>query len=240
MTKEEIIKDSSAFQEACGKLVRANVEQCLSNLMCSVGSNIEDCARIFDYDYDTMQGWFESTDYEEPAREAGWDEIDGEIVKRAGVLVEYPAHKHGGPNDFDYWDVIHEASTAQTVDERFELGIDFADVDDDDEAVWAALTEEQKKELIAEYREANQESADSWEDACNTDDLEPNTSEVYEHWAVSSWLGHQLEQRGEVVFEFCGMTVWGRCCSGQSIKLDSVIEDIAKDMPDYAFIWRNE
>ena len=55
-------------------------------------------------------------------------------------------------------------------------------------------------------------------------------SEVLEHWIVSDWLARNLADRGETVCELMGLTIWGRCTSGQSIALDGIIEDIAKDM----------
>ncbi|UCV26734.1 hypothetical protein [Ferribacterium limneticum] len=240
MTKDEIIADSCLFQRACGKLVEAHVEQSLSQLMYSIGKDLEAAAKLFDYSYEDMFDWFMTKDWEEPAREEGWDEVDGQIVKRAGKLVGYPAHKWGNSNDFDNWDVINEAGGAFDVDERFNLGIDFDAEADDDEAIWAHLSEEQKQELIAEYVATQQDEADSWQEACEQDSIEPYEREIYEHWAVSSWLGGELSARGELVFEFCNMTIWGRGCTGQSIMLDGVICEIAKAQPDYSFIWGNE
>ena len=53
------------------------------------------------------------------------------------------------------------------------------------------------------------------------------TPEIFEHWIVSDWLAHELDERGErVLRDFFGLTVWGRSCTGQSILLDRVICDI--------------
>jgi hypothetical protein len=58
----------------------------------------------------------------------------------------------------------------------------------------------------------------------------PDGSEVYEHWIVSNWLADKLEERGEAVArDVAGLTTWGRCTTGQSMALDSVIQDIALD-----------
>ena len=55
--------------------------------------------------------------------------------------------------------------------------------------------------------------------------------EVYEYWAVTSWLADKLKEYGEPVAEF-GLTHvwgrWGRGTTGQAIALDYVIEQIAK------------
>lgn len=60
---------------------------------------------------------------------------------------------------------------------------------------------------------------------------EPDPVEVYEHWIVSDYLARKLEEYGEVVdFDVHGLTIWGRCTTGQSIMLDDVIEKIAIDV----------
>ena len=50
--------------------------------------------------------------------------------------------------------------------------------------------------------------------------------EALEHWLVSEWLGKRLQEEGEMVIDFYGLTIWGRTTSGQAIYIDSVIEDI--------------
>lgn len=73
--------------------------------------------------------------------------------------------------------------------------------------------------------------ADSWQQACEIDDLEPYEWEVFEHWIVSDWLADKLEAKGErVEKDFWGLTVWGRTTTGQAIYMDSVIEAIYADM----------
>lgn len=75
------------------------------------------------------------------------------------------------------------------------------------------------------------------EDTCESDaasvlyatELDPEEREVYEHWAVTDWLGKKLEARGEKVdFDFAGLTIWGRTTTGQSISMDSVMSDICE------------
>ena len=59
------------------------------------------------------------------------------------------------------------------------------------------------------------------------EDEEDEYEEVFEHWIVSDWLADKLIAKGEtVVKDFHGLTIWGRCCSGQAILLDYVIRDI--------------
>lgn len=59
----------------------------------------------------------------------------------------------------------------------------------------------------------------------------PDGAEVYEHWIVSDWLAARLIEAGEtVVRDVAGLTVWGRCTTGQAISMDGVIQRIALDI----------
>ena len=51
--------------------------------------------------------------------------------------------------------------------------------------------------------------------------------EIYEYWAVSSWLAEKLKERGEIVIDSYP-DIWGRQTTGQAIKLDGVIRSIAQ------------
>lgn len=74
---------------------------------------------------------------------------------------------------------------------------------------------------------------DNWKELCfhegvDTDDYR---SEVFEHWIVSDWIASKLIEHGEVVdTDFMGLTIWGRTTTGQSISMDCVIQQIAKDL----------
>jgi hypothetical protein len=70
---------------------------------------------------------------------------------------------------------------------------------------------------------------DAWQKVAEEYDIEPENVDVYEHWLVSDWFGERLRRKGETVVEILGMTIWGRTCTGQSISMDYVIEQIAKD-----------
>lgn len=72
--------------------------------------------------------------------------------------------------------------------------------------------------------------ADSWEALCAEFDIEPHESEVYEHWAVSTWFAEKLAEKGEKVnTDFAGLNVWARQCSGQAIAADAVVLKIARE-----------
>lgn len=71
---------------------------------------------------------------------------------------------------------------------------------------------------------------DAMEEFVMDHDIEPNRIEVYEHWIVSDFFARKLKGKGEIVEDFMGMTIWGRCTTGQAILLDGVIKEIASDM----------
>lgn len=54
--------------------------------------------------------------------------------------------------------------------------------------------------------------------------------EVYEWWAIDSWLGKKLTDRGHIVLDLGFMTVWGREGTGQAIKMDYDIQQITLDI----------
>lgn len=61
---------------------------------------------------------------------------------------------------------------------------------------------------------------------------ESDYEEAYEHWVVSDWLARKLAEKGEMILRgFMGLTIWGRTCTGQAIKLDSVICAIYDEGP---------
>lgn len=61
-------------------------------------------------------------------------------------------------------------------------------------------------------------------------DIESQGKEVFEWWIVSNYLYNKLKEKGEVVTEWGNNYYWGRCTTGQSILLDSVISSICYDM----------
>lgn len=57
---------------------------------------------------------------------------------------------------------------------------------------------------------------------------EKTPNEPIEWWCVSNWLKEKLLEYNEPILENDFGTWWGRCTTGQSIKLDWVIQEIAK------------
>lgn len=63
-------------------------------------------------------------------------------------------------------------------------------------------------------------------------DEQPDTEaqEIYEWYLVSEYLADLLKDKNEPVIITYNSCYWGRCCSGQAIKLDGVITDICSDI----------
>ena len=188
MTKQEIIQDETLFQRACGLWVERNIGQCVSSLMYNVGRNLEECSRIFDFDYDEAFGWFQREDHEE--------------------AVSYHI------SNLDRDEVV-EYLTGRSIECR----------DDEDIATLReAMFEDIKSEDLDEYAREN--------------GIDPDYDEVYEHYIVnSSWAADDLRAYGQIVFEFGGLTIFGRCATGQSLSLDGWVRRLMRDLPDDHWIW---
>ena len=115
--------------------------------------------------------------------------------------------------------------TYQAVDDMVTQDLDeWLDEDED--------RNEKFRELVFEQLE----STSSMEELCREFqvDIDDFRDEVYEHWVVDTHLANMLKSRGEVVGELCGLTIWGRSCTGMSISLDGVIQRCAIE------IWKEE
>jgi hypothetical protein len=76
----------------------------------------------------------------------------------------------------------------------------------------------------------NEETYEDAEELCNSENLDPQMLEPYEFWSVSEWLGEKLKQNGEIVENIYGLTIWGRCTTGQAILLDYAISKVCEDL----------
>lgn len=233
LTKSEILADEGKFQEACRRYVSHNVHFCVSSLMYDIGQNLEECSRIFDFDYDEAMGWFQREDWKSPVEEfvrnADLDDL-GRIADLVG-----------------WWnDVLAEAGVPEVEevnrDEDSESEWRFVSevehwFDDEDDAIEAARMSviDKIRELVSDLITTDEEYREVFDEF----GLDPDTWEIYEHWVVDRYFAcNELEPRGHVVFEFCGMTIWGRPTTGQAILLDGVIRDIVRELDDDHWVWR--
>lgn len=88
-------------------------------------------------------------------------------------------------------------------------------------------TEDTIREKVIALVEAE---SNGWQKVCDDNRLDPEQREAYEHWIVSGWLARKLAEKGEITGEVCGLTIWGRCTTGQSISMDGVIEEITREL----------
>ena len=211
MTKQEIIKDETLFQRACGFWVERNIGQCVSSLMYDVGRNLEECSRIFDFDYDEAIGWFQSEDYSEVVSDF-IDDADLDDLETIADMVED-------------WDGIVYSVLGMSPEEYAAEETSEDDQTEDLKALRAKV-----KALItndSEYAEIGRHF-----------NLDPDYDEVYEHYIVnSSWAADDLRAYGQIVFEFGGLTIFGRCTTGQSMSLDGWTRRLMRDLPEDHWIW---
>ena len=68
-------------------------------------------------------------------------------------------------------------------------------------------------------------------DVCEEEGFDAYEREIFEHWSVSTWLAEKLAAKGERVdMDFAGLCVWGRTTTGQGVDMDSVIQDIVREL----------
>jgi hypothetical protein len=62
------------------------------------------------------------------------------------------------------------------------------------------------------------------------DEDEDRYIDVFEYWIVTSWLADKLRKHNECVTAIGYQHIWSRTTTGQSIKLDQVIIDLAREL----------
>ena len=211
MNKQEIITNETLFQRACDLWVERNIGQCVSSLMYDVGRNLEECSRIFDFDYDEALGWFQREDYSEVVS----DFIDDADLNDLETIADMVGDWEGA-----VYSVLGMSPEEYAAEETSE----------DDQTEDLKALRAKVKALItndSEYTEIGRHF-----------NLDPDYNEVYEHWIVnSSWAADDLRAYGQIVFEFGGLTIFGRCTTGQSILLDGWTRRLMRDLPDDHWVW---
>jgi len=211
MTKNEILKNASAFQRVCGAYVRHNLVCCVSTMMYDLRDVAE---RLEEYDtYMTLVSG--KPDYEEAATQFILNDAD--IYQLEGIADEVG----------DWAEILEQSGVPANVDEIIEASETLCDLDD-------YLT---ANDLYDAVRRAVCGAVSDYGWVCQEFDLEPEYSEAFEHWVVDRWFGRQLEDQGQVVEEFLGLLIWARGTTGQSIAIDSVVERIVASLDDDHWVW---
>ena len=161
--------------------------------------------------------------------------ICGDLVGRevhycASMLVDHFARNQEALNGSDYsWEEVIELcekradnsdEISELEDEITEAEEELGDAEDDTNA---DRNPRQLAKLQAEVDRLTEKR-----DELQQEQDEP--SEIYEHWIVSDYFARKLKAHGEVTGELFGITLWGRGCTGQAIKMDNVIQAIAAEM----------
>lgn len=129
--------------------------------------------------------------------------------------------------------VHHFATNPEAAGEYYDDVLDLCSQPDWENAVRdhdLFVREEDGAVVTLDHTEGEESYHSSWVDAGLYLDIDPYESEAFEHWIVSEFLAEKLREKGELVGELFGLTIWGRCTTGQSIYIDRVIGETAHDM----------
>lgn len=213
-------------QELASKLADNNIICCVSTLvegLLKVSGELDYklFADAFDIDIDDLQSLCQKPDFETAARDFIFNDADAADLESIA-------------DDNGYWeDILSECVpevkevTEETEDDSTTYYLYTGctnPFDDEDEAREAAI-----ESVLPSIREAVWKMTTDYEAICTAHGLDYEYTEALEYWVVSDWLSRKLAEKGETIAEVCGLTVWGRCTSGQMIACDAVIEEIAKE-----------
>lgn len=95
---------------------------------------------------------------------------------------------------------------------------------------WCNLEDGRLEKLQKAVTDLVDDECGGWRTLGENYDIDPDYDDVYEHWAVTPWLGRKLAENGEIVRTVCNLTVWGRCCTGQAIALDPTPQLLACEL----------
>lgn len=211
-------------QELASRLVQQNVICCVSTLvegLLKVSSELDYkiFSDAFDIDIDDLQSLCQRSDYETAARDFIFNDADAADLERVA-------------DDNGYWEDIVEEIVPEVKEVTEETDDDSTTYytyygctglyDYEDEAREDAI-----ESVMPAIREAVWKITTDYEAICTAHGLDYEYTEALEYWVVSSWLAKKLAEKGESIAEVCGLTVWGRCTSGQAISIDGIISEIA-------------
>lgn len=154
-------------------------------------------------------------DYEGAATNAGWEEAEPYwVFEGNGVL---PVSKEICDDEED---------ACRKLCERQGIAIEYDDPQGCAENEGWVMAEDA---TFVNLGDQETSEAEDWEELCSEQGIDPYEGEIFEHFVVDDFLARKLTQKGEVVQEFMGFTIWGRGTTGQAIYIDSVIEDIVRE-----------
>lgn len=154
-------------------------------------------------------------------------DYEDDVLPLAEVTdYEEAAESHIGDLDEDE---LREYLDAQCVDYVAPRDEDDTGEDEGDEVQPDTLDTLRAKALDAMREQGAQ-------DYCSENNLDPERSEVYEHWIVSGWFARKMAEQGHPTSDdICGFTIWGRATTGQSISMDHAVLQVAAESVDKAY-----
>ena len=232
------------------ELVRNEVIYCVSYLisyLAKVADQLDDYDEYMNLiggkpDYEEAAWHFilndaDLSDLEEIVEQyAWWSEVVEAVVDPVNVMlrpyvVTYVDDEDVGEEEFSCWAENPMHANEQCRDAYPNAQIESSRIDTDiDLEEWC----DNNPSLLDDLRKKTWGVVDieggAYEWVCENFDLDPEYGEIYEHWIVSDWLGRKLSERGHIVENYLGMTIWGRGCTGQAISMDGVMEQICNDL----------
>lgn len=216
------MNQESKRQELGRRLVDREVYYCVSSLVSTLSTLVQRC------DYETQRN--EGISWEEdilPLLESiNYEEAATNHVTECEDLYDLELMA----DNVGYWSDAVELTGYDSAQEYADSDGEMDTIDFD---TWYEdhCTDEKKKAALDTLRGYIIHSTSNYEEFCreHSVDTDDYREEVYEHWLVSTHLASMLQSKGETTGELCGLTIWGRCATGQSICLDGVIQRIAEE-----------
>ena len=215
----------SKRQELASRLVDREVYYCVSSLVSTLSALAQNCDlyvlrnECLDWEEDILP-LLEWIDYDEALRQYVMDDADLDdmenMVDECGYWEDFLLESVGYDVNKPPQTEPDEAGNTENIDLEDWL---------EQEAIRSHLAE-----AVADFLIENGDTKELCQQLdVNTDDFR---GEIYEHWLVSDWLAHRLAEKGEVTGDLCGLTIWGRGTTGQSISIDRVVQNIALEIYD--------
>lgn len=246
MTDNEI-----KLQEKARDLVGREVIYCLSTLMYElreVAENLDDHDTYTELCYGTP-------DYEEAAWQATqeadasvlWEMLEHvdtvpellvqwDIRPADEALARFAENEDVFEQQYDEDDEpagwAHNDAVADTVLELIKTSPKASDLALENWRTDSGVLDGAHDEVLEDIRTALNAQIEDYQAFCQEFDIDTDDyqREVFEHWLVTEWLGRKLTEKGEVVREYMGLTIWARTTTGQAISIDGVIEEIVKEL----------
>lgn len=222
---EKRMKRDIKLQQMAFRLVEREVLCCVSSLV----DTLSHLTQAVDYEVQRELGisWeddilplLEAYDWEGAANQA----IDDADLEKLETMAD----------SVGYWsDVIEQSQVPSVIeDEEGEvwsvlIGENMKTFDDEDDADEAA-----RESVIDTIRSNLKMCVTNHEEFCQEFDIDMDDwrQDVYEHYVCTNWLALRLSAKGYITGELCGLTIYARTCTGQSMALDLNMQQIAAEL----------